>query len=132
MELGILPHRPQGEGLKAKESNERILLARQRNLLAAERTFSAWIRTGIAALAAGLGIAELLSKTGPLTGWLGLIFTAAGAGVFLLALWSYYRTWRILENHSQERIRMTPLWLLTLLVLVLSGTAVLVFIVVSG
>jgi len=45
---------------KAMLAEERTDLARQRNLLANERTFSAWLRTGLAAVIAGLGIARLL------------------------------------------------------------------------
>ena len=43
-------------------------LAADRNILAAERTYAAWVRTGLFALASGLGARALLD--GVLPGWL--------------------------------------------------------------
>jgi putative membrane protein len=45
---------------------ERTDLARQRNLLANERTHRAWLWTGLAAVVAGLGIAHLPDASGRL------------------------------------------------------------------
>jgi len=43
-------------------------LAADRNILAAERTYAAWVRTGLFALASGIGARALLA--GVLPGWL--------------------------------------------------------------
>src|ERR1041385_3727881 len=43
-------------------------LAADRNILAAERTYAAWVRTGLFALASGIGARALLN--GVLPGWL--------------------------------------------------------------
>ncbi len=42
------------------ESNQQYILAEERTLLASERTFSAWIRTALTAMAGGLGILRLI------------------------------------------------------------------------
>jgi len=62
-------------------------LALDRTVLANERTYAAWIRTGLAALAAGLGIAKFMTGLMPL--WSILIIAAVLIGfssvAFLLA-----------------------------------------------
>jgi len=66
-------------------------LALDRTVLANERTYAAWIRTGLAALAAGLGLARLMLNTMPL--WsiriLAMILISFSAGAFLLSSWRY-------------------------------------------
>ena len=66
-------------------------LALDRTVLANERTYAAWIRTGLAALAAGLGIAKFMTGLIPL--WSILIIAAVLIGfssvAFLLAAWRY-------------------------------------------
>src|SRR3954453_2355662 len=52
-------------------------LAADRNILAAERTYAAWVRTGLFALASGLGARALLA--GVLPGWL----VMAGASMLI-------------------------------------------------
>jgi hypothetical protein len=47
---------------KQELSEDRTGYAMERTDLARERTFSAWLRTGISAMAAGLGIARLLQS----------------------------------------------------------------------
>ena len=66
---------------------ERTDLARQRNLLANERTFSAWVRTGLAAVVAGLGIARLLDSGEWM--WMarviGAILILTSGGIYVIA-----------------------------------------------
>jgi len=65
--------------------------ALDRTVLANERTFAAWIRTGLAALVGGLAVERILLDVHP--AWLirgvavALILFSAGA--FLLAAWRY-------------------------------------------
>jgi putative membrane protein len=42
------------------DSTQQYILAEERTLLASERTFSAWIRTALTAMAGGLGILRLI------------------------------------------------------------------------
>jgi putative membrane protein len=71
-----------------------------------ERTFLAWIRTGIAMMGFGAVIARLHFDASPeppssrllhATG-LGLFFAGAGVATVLLAIWRYYAVWRMLRE----------------------------------
>jgi putative membrane protein len=59
--------------------------------MATERTFNSWIRTGIAAVVAGLGIASFLARGGAtgIARAIGVIFILAGASIYIVALMSY-------------------------------------------
>ena len=64
---------------------------RRRTLLAKERTYSSWVRTGLSAEAAGLAIARWLNSPEP--GWLapvlGALLVLIGALIFIVAFTSY-------------------------------------------
>jgi len=47
--------------MKNNHEPDSLILAEERTLLAAERTFSAWLRTALSAMAGGLAILRLLS-----------------------------------------------------------------------
>src|ERR1041384_8511015 len=57
-------------------------LAADRNILAAERTYAAWVRTGLFALASGIGARALLAGVVP--GWLVM------AGASMLIAFSHF------------------------------------------
>lgn len=67
------------------------MLALDRTALANERTYAAWIRTGLAALVTGLGIARFLVDSVPL--WsirtIAAILLVFSAVAFFLAAWRY-------------------------------------------
>ena len=107
--------------------DEHLRWTRQRTLLANERNLHGWIRTGLTAEAAGLGIARLLHSTG----WLsvarasGIVLVLAGGIMFLLAL----RRYRLI-NHELQKTgikRTTPTWIITFLITVLLLSAILAF-----
>lgn len=66
-------------------------LARDRTALANERTYAAWVRTGLALLATALGIAKFMDASVP--DWavrsLAGILIMLAAGAFALAAWRY-------------------------------------------
>jgi len=66
-------------------------LALDRTVLANERTYQAWLRTGFAALATGLGVAKFLHESMPL--WMLLTISSIlilfSAAAFLAAAWRY-------------------------------------------
>ena len=71
--------------------------ARVREHLANERTFLAWIRTGVAMMGFGFVVAELhfelapRAPGGPIgTATLGTLFAVAGLVTVLLATWHYF------------------------------------------
>ena len=65
--------------------------ARDRTGLANERTFAAWIRTGIAALAGGLAIAKFLLGTAPDWGLraVAALLVVFSFAAFIVAGWRY-------------------------------------------
>jgi putative membrane protein len=108
-----------GQRLAAKRTH----WANQRTLLAKERTFSAWVRTGIASIAAGLGLARLLTSIEPV--WLvktmAAMFLATGAAIFALAFWRYRVTFRALAENGLAGL---PVWMIGVLsALLLTATA---------
>jgi putative membrane protein len=115
------------QGNSEKLARDRTDLARQRNLLANERTFSAWLRTGLSAVVAGLGIARLLDPGGllPIAHSIGVILVLTGGGIYVLAFWRYGQVSRSLE---QENMRAIPTRLLNILLAALLLSGVLAFV----
>lgn len=70
-------------------AERRTELAADRTVLAAERTYAAWVRTGLTALAAGVGAKKVLG--GVLPEWAvlatGSVLVLFGAACFILAVW---------------------------------------------
>jgi putative membrane protein len=66
-------------------------LALDRTVLANERTYAAWLRTGLTALATGLGTARFMPAAIPL--WsvrmIAALLLLFGAASFVLAAWRY-------------------------------------------
>lgn len=115
--------------VRTEEAEERTDWAQERTLLAEERTFSAWVRTGITSIAAGLGIAKLLtSMMWPwITRVIGAVFVLAGMGAYLVAFWRY---WQQYESMKAERVDVIPLWALGLIILALLVSAALAFLLI--
>ncbi len=67
-------------------------------ILANERTFSSWIRTGIASELGGLAVSRLLVLGSVHYRWLtrviGVIFILTGIVIYIIALFSYRQTLR--------------------------------------
>ena len=105
-------------------AEERNALSRIRTRLAHERTFSAWVRTGMAAMAAGLGVFHLLGAVGGplLSRMIGIIFVAAGGGIYIVAMWRYYQGYHDLKRQG---IQMTSILLLGGLIFSLVLSAIL-------
>jgi len=90
---------------KTEQPNNNTL-ALDRTILANERTYAAWIRTGFASLATGLGVERFMLNTIPL--WsihsiatLLLLFSAAS---FILAGWRYHHLRIKLENIDVDMV----------------------------
>jgi len=73
------------------QSEDRTNLALDRTVLANERTYAAWIRTGLTALAAGMGTAKFMTGLLPTWGILAIagVLIAFSATAFVLAAWRY-------------------------------------------
>ena len=110
---------------------------RARDHLANERTFLAWVRTGVATIVFGfavgrfsIAIRELLraqgkSPTTPgLTTWLGVVATVGGVLLIVAGLSRYHKTRRQLETGNFEPAGFVidiVSWLLGLFGLLLAG-----------
>jgi putative membrane protein len=72
-------------------AEDRTEYALDRTALANERTCSAWIRTGLTALAAGFGVARFLGETMPeeTVRVIASILLACAAAAFTFAAWRY-------------------------------------------
>ena len=70
-------------------ADRRTQLAANRTVFAAERTYAAWVRTGLVALASGIGTHSLLSRVLPgwLTGLTGSVLVLFSAFCFAAAVW---------------------------------------------
>jgi uncharacterized membrane protein YidH (DUF202 family) len=114
------------------DPNESTELARERNREAADRTLMAWIRTSLAMIGFGFGIAKfrdvlaeagLRHGKGPLhdTIVFGLSFIALGTLSLLAAIVQH---WRILQHIKREHFHYTgiqPLVLITAILLLIIG-----------
>ena len=104
--------------------------AERRTLLANERTFSAWLRTGLTSIGGGLAVARLLGgdDTGEgLARIVGMLLVLAGGGVSMLGLWRYARVSRVLER---ERIPVLPLWVAWVLAGTLTTVSLMVLLLI--
>lgn len=105
-------------GDKEALAEDRTDWAFERTLLANDRTFSAWIRTGLTTVAAGFGVTRLLPDVQPawLIPWLGVLFVLVGGGILLIGYWSHRST---LHRLTEEPGRRAVGWLIGAITMVL-------------
>lgn len=103
-------------------AEDRTDWAKERTLLAKERTFSAWARTGISAMIAGVGIAELLTDIDQpwIARLLGIILIVTGGSIYVIGFFSYRKA---LEKLADKNIRSTSVWMIALVSLGLMFSA---------
>ena len=101
----------------------------QRTLFARQRTFAAWVRTGLSSMTVGFGIVKLLPDVQPrwLVVTLGCVMIVIGGAMQLLGFSGYYRAHRRL---AAEGVKGPPLWVLAMIAggLLLSAILMLVLI----
>ena len=101
-------------------------MALDATVLANERTFQSWIRTGLAALASGLGIAKFFSESMPL--WMLLtiasVMIALSIGAFMLASWRYNNLHFKMKDLDVDA---TPAWVVRIISFTLVGCSLLAF-----
>ncbi|WP_153556283.1 YidH family protein [Roseimaritima sediminicola] len=100
--------------------------ANDRTLMAEERTFSAWVRTGLTSMATGLGIVKLLPQAE--ASWamkaLGVVLIAVGGLAFAFGFAGYRRG---RKHWSGAHGRAVPLWMLSVFSVLLIAATVLAF-----
>jgi len=99
-------------------------LALDRTVLANERTYQAWIRTGLAALLSGLGIEKFMNDAEPvlpllLVTVMLLIFSGAA---FLLSAWRYGH---LHVRISHLEVDLLPIWIVKVLSILLASCSLL-------
>jgi putative membrane protein len=113
---------------RTQEAEQRTEWAKHRTLLANERNFSAWIRTGFAAIGGGLAVAEFLDGgDSPIARIVGTILIGVGVAVCGLALWRYNQ---ISDVMQAEGLRVTPQWVVYLVVGGLTLAALLMLVLI--
>ncbi|MDX2453898.1 DUF202 domain-containing protein [Desulfosarcina sp.] len=78
----------------------------ERTRLAKERTFAAWLRTGLSAVGVGLGLVKLLPAVEPrwMMQLIGMLFIGAGGIVFVIGYKTYHTVIRKLEEEGYTGI----------------------------
>lgn len=83
------------------DSEQRTLLAVQRNQLAAERTFLSWVRTGIACIGGGVAFERILAFEAPinkaLAYFVGILLIILGMVIFLISNREYEKEYHRLQ-----------------------------------
>jgi putative membrane protein len=109
-----------------EEEDPRQRLAYDRTLLANERTFAAWIRTGLSVAAVGLAAGQLLPEAAGRRRYvaaLGVLLVVAGIGIMAFGAWRFAAVGRDLAGAGSPHARApTAIYALTALVaLLLAG-----------
>ncbi len=106
---------------------DRNTLALDRTVLANERTYQAWLRTGLAAFAAGLGIAKFLKGTMPL--W--ILLTITTTLILFSVMASLNAAWRYCHLHVRMEhldIDSIPTWMVKMSSAILAACSLLALI----
>jgi len=100
-------------------------LASERTLLAAQRTFSAWIRTGLAGVGGGLAVARLLNiqsyEHQVVAHVIGVLLVIWGASIFIYAIIDYRRTCARLMQEGPSKNSLRALLLMTAVLLIVAA-----------
>ena len=103
---GTLQARPAGGGPAAAIDDVRDVLAYDRTHLANERTFAAWLRTGLSVSAGGIAVAHLVPEPAR-DSWvallLGAVFVLLGVGVIAYGARQFARVAAELGRDSGRR-----------------------------
>ena len=93
--------------------------AHERTRLAKERTFAAWLRSGLATVGVGLGLVKLFPKVEPR--WLmqmsGLLFICAGGIIFVVGYKTYHTVIKKMEKEGFKGIPSLYMGILTIMML---------------
>jgi len=100
-------------------SENRNKWAHERTRLAKERTFAAWLRSGLANVGVGLGLVKLFPTVEPrwLMQLIGLLFICAGVIIFVVGYKTYHTVLKKLEKEGFKGIPSSYMGILTIIML---------------
>ena len=108
-------------------SEERTDLAKQRNVMANARTYSAWVRTGISSVLAGLAIVNFIgvSETPHLyIVAIGMIFVITGIFIYAVAYVNYKNNMKELNYDQKDKSNTLTFFLIITLAMMTSGVMI--------
>jgi uncharacterized membrane protein YidH (DUF202 family) len=115
---------------KADDKNSKINydekqteLARKQVVMANERTYNSWIRTGLTAVVGGLFIARFLGEgvKHPLVTIIGIIFILSSIGFYILGYWRYKEDMERIHGKEAKRSISTRVTITTTIALIFSS-----------
>ena len=129
--LDQAPGDPSGGGDDAELARQRTVSAEHRTLLTRDLAFSAWVRTGLTAVVAGVAVVQLMQEFSP--SWLpraiGVAFVAAG-GVIEGMAFLHYREERLDLSDDESGLVPIIVWGLVTLVLLIGAVLALVLLLI--
>ncbi len=109
-------------------------LAQDRTALASERTYASWVRTGLASLAAALGIAKFIDNTVPT--WtvraIASLLILLAVLSFIMAAWRYTGLCKKLKNLDIALIPHQIVLLISGFLVICSGFSLLAIWIMTG
>lgn len=104
--------------------------ARTRSKLANERTFGAWLRTGLSVMVVGLAIARFMTiENGPLQTWfvaLGSGYVLAGVGLYVFAVVDYFQSRKAMKRERYHAPKKALIAIATIIALLSVALLVLI------
>ena len=100
--------------MTAPDDNPQQRLAYDRTLLANERTYAAWLRTGLAVAAFGFALAHVPERPPPASRYVSASLIVVGAGVIAYGGWRFSRVARDLREAGTPSVRGEPTLIATL------------------
>lgn len=106
-----------------KTDEKQIDLTRKQVLMANERTFNSWIRSGLTAVVGGLFIARFLGEgaKSPVITAIGLIFLLASMGFYIIGYLRYKEDIERVKGKQSKRSVSTRITLTTSIALIFSS-----------
>ena len=113
---------------KEKLAKKRTDLAVQRNIMANERTYSAWVRTGVSSVLAGLAIVKFIGQrdqTSFYSVFIGILFILAGIFIFILGYVNFMKNLKELEYNKQRLTKLSRYLIFITIAMIISALLIL-------
>lgn len=106
-----------------EKDQKQIDLTRKQVLMANERTFNSWIRSGLTAVVGGLFIARFLGEgvKSPIITAIGLIFIVSSMGFYIVGYLRYKEDIERVQGKESKRSVSTRIMMTTIVALIFSS-----------